>query len=105
MKVTFIEFNGTSREVECAEGTTLKDAALDNLVSGIDGDCGGDCACATCHVFIDEEWRATLPPIAKNEDTILGLCDDRTEASRLSCQVTLEPKHDGIVVRTPEAQH
>jgi 2Fe-2S ferredoxin len=105
MKITFIEYDGTAREVEAAQDGTLRDVALDNLVPGIDGDCGGDCACATCHVFIDDEWQAKLTPLSDDEDTMLALCDDRTEASRLGCQIKLGPELDGLVVRTPEGQH
>lgn len=105
IKVTYIEHDGTSRDVNVEEGSNLMDAALDNLVPGIDGDCGGVCACATCHVHVESSWIDKLAPMDDNEDAMLELTDDRNESSRLCCQITATPELDGIIVHTPEGQH
>jgi 2Fe-2S ferredoxin len=104
-KVTFIEHNGTARSVDAAEGLTLMEAALGNLIPGIDGDCGGACACATCHVHIDAAWLDRLPPMEDAEHAMLDLVEDRDASSRLGCRIKLGPALDGIVVRTPLGQH
>ncbi len=80
-------------------------AAVRNGVAGIDGDCGGQCACATCHVYIEAPWAALLPPMGENEDTMLELANERRDSSRLACQLKLVAALDGIEVHTPEGQH
>ncbi|MFZ5653139.1 MAG: 2Fe-2S iron-sulfur cluster-binding protein [Pseudomonadota bacterium] len=105
IKVTYIEFNGTERTVEVDEGMSLMEAAVTNLVPGIDGDCGGMCACATCHVFVDPAWIGRLQPMAAQEDAMLNLAEGRAANSRLACQIKAVPELDGIVVRTPLGQH
>jgi 2Fe-2S ferredoxin len=104
-KVTFIEHNGTARSVDAAEGLSLMEAAVGNLVPGIDGDCGGACACATCHVHVDAAWLERLPPMEALERSMLDLVEDRDASSRLACRIKLGPGLDGIVVRTPLGQH
>lgn len=105
MKITYIEYNGTRRTIEVEPGTNLRDAALHNAVPGIDGDCGGECACATCHVHVDAAWLDKLPAISSQEETMLGVLDDRDQRSRLGCQIRLTPDLDGLVVHTPMGQH
>ena len=105
IKVTYIEFNGTERTVQVEEGMSLMEAAVTNLVPGIDGDCGGVCACATCHVHVEESWLSRLPPMESLEDAMLNLAEGRDATSRLSCQLKAAPELDGIVVRTPIGQH
>ncbi len=105
IKVTYIESDGTRRDVKVEEGANLMDAALDNLVPGIDGDCGGVCACATCHVHVEPSWIDKLVPMDATEDAMLELTDDRDESSRLGCQIKATPELDGLVVHTPEGQH
>jgi 2Fe-2S ferredoxin len=105
IKVTYIEDNGTSRDLDVEEGVTLRDAALDALVPGIDGDCGGMCACATCHVYIEDKWLDKLGPVSENEDAMLDIADNRKENSRLCCQLIASTELDGIIVHTPEGQH
>jgi len=105
IKVTYIEFNGTERTVEVDEGMSLMEAAVTNLVPGIDGDCGGMCACATCHVYVDPAWIGRLQPMAAQEDAMLNLAEGRAANSRLACQIKAVPELDGIVVRTPLGQH
>ena len=103
--VTFIEFNGTPHEVEVSEGTTLMRAATDHSVPGIDGDCGGQCACATCHVFIAPAWIDRVGGRNSNEDEMLNFASGLRDNSRLACQITLTNALDGLLVAMPEGQH
>ena len=103
-KIKFIQFDGTETVVEADQGTSVKDAALDNLVPGIDADCGGQCSCATCHVYVDPEWLAKLAPPDPQEDGMLDCVLDRRPNSRLSCQIEVREDLDGLVVQVPEAQ-
>ena len=105
IKVTYIEFNGTERTVQVEEGVSLMEAAVSNLVPGIDGDCGGVCACATCHVHVDPTWIDKLPAMESLEDAMLNLTEGRDAHSRLACQIKAVPDLDGIVLRTPIGQH
>jgi len=104
-QVTFIEFNGTRHEVEVPSGTTLMRAATDNSVPGIDGDCGGQCACATCHVLVDPAWAERTGARNASEANMLEFVDDLREQSRLACQIMLTDALDGLVVAMPEGQH
>ncbi len=97
-KVTYITPEGERVVVEQAEGT-LMSAAVENQVSGIDGDCGGVCSCATCHVHVDEAWTDKVGPAGEGEKGLLELEDGVEENSRLGCQVKLTPELDGLVVR------
>ncbi len=92
-------------EVEVDEGTNLMQAAVDNGVPGIDGDCGGQAACATCHVQIDEGWLDKLGEVTPVENSMLNTVVDRTGNSRLACQITMSDELDGIVLNVPAAQH
>lgn len=105
IKVTYIEHDGTERVVDVEEGMSLMEAAVSNLVPGIDGDCGGVCACATCHVFVDDAWLAKLTPMESMEDAMLNLAEKRDANSRLACQLKAAPELDGLVLRTPVGQH
>jgi 2Fe-2S ferredoxin len=104
-QVTFIAFNGTQHRVDVPAGTTLMLAAVDNGVPGIDGDCGGQCACATCHVFIEPPWSALTGQRTPHENEMLNASAELRDSSRLACQVTLTDALDGIVVSLPEGQH
>jgi 2Fe-2S ferredoxin len=86
-------------------GWSLMEGAVKNLVPGIDADCGGACACATCHVYVDPAWLDKLPPKQEMEETMLDFAQDVRPNSRLSCQITVTPALDGLVVRTPKSQH
>ena len=103
--INFIEFGGTEHKIDAANGESIMIAATSNLVPGIDADCGGECSCATCHVLIDEAWRAKLAPRSETEVAMLDLNPDCTEDSRLSCQIPMSDELDGIVVRLPEFQY
>jgi ferredoxin, 2Fe-2S len=104
-KVTFIAFNGNTRTVDVPEGTTLMRAATDNGVAGIDGDCGGNCACATCHVYVEADWRERVGQRNSSEQDMLTCVAELRENSRLACQITVSEALDGLVVNLPEAQH
>ena len=96
-RVTYITPSGESIEVE-AEGN-LMSAALTNFIDGIDGDCGGVCSCATCHIHIDPAWAAKVGPATDIEEGMLELEDNVTEFSRLGCQVEVTDELDGLVVK------
>lgn len=101
-QVTFIETDGTERQVEAPEGTSLMSAAVQNMVRGIDADCGGAMSCATCHVHVDTVWQAKTGPAQGTEVELLGFVDEFDEgASRLSCQIVVSGELDGLVVRIP----
>lgn len=103
-KITFIDAKGTAREVETTSGTSLMEAAVQNLVPGIDGDCGGACACATCHVYVAEDWAGKLADKDDMEESMLDFADDVQPTSRLCCQIRMTDELDGIVVTTPDSQ-
>ena len=104
-KITYIENNGTQRTVELPAGWTVMEGAVKNRVPGIDADCGGACACATCHVYVEQEWLAKLPPRQDMEEQMLDFAQNLRPNSRLSCQIKVTPALDGLVVRTPKTQH
>lgn len=104
-EVTFIDFHGTPRKVEGEDGESLMQVALNHLVPGIDGDCGGAAACATCHIYVEAPWQDKLPAMDAQERSMLDLAAGCDERSRLACQLRLNAALSGIVVRTPEAQH
>jgi ferredoxin, 2Fe-2S len=104
-RIKYIEDNGKEHEVEVPLGWTVMEGAVKNLVPGIDADCGGACACATCHVYVDPAWVEKLPPKEEMEESMLDFAQDRKSNSRLSCQIKVTPELDGLVVRTPKSQH
>jgi 2Fe-2S ferredoxin len=105
LKVKFIEPGGAERIVEVEEGTSLMEAAVGNLVPGIDGDCGGQCACATCHVYVDEQWLGLLPGRSEEEASMLEFSFEPKEDSRLGCQIKMTDALDGITVTMPASQY
>ena len=104
-KVTFIAHSGQHTTVDAPAGVSLMQAAVDNNVAGIDGDCGGQCACATCHVFISAPWAALTGPRTAHEDEMLNFAAELQDSSRLACQIPLTDALDGLVVTMPEGQH
>ena len=104
-QVTYIEHDGTAHQVELETGLSVMRGAVDNGVPGIDADCGGECACATCHVFVDEAWLAKTGTPSEQEASMLSFAATAQPNSRLSCQITMSEALDGMVVRLPEAQH
>ena len=103
--ITYVEHNGTEHTVEVADGVSLMEGALGNGVPGIDGDCGGNCACATCHVYIPAEWAARTGVRSETEEAMLDLADSITADSRLACQIFASAALDGLVVTMPATQH
>ncbi len=104
-KIIYVEHNGTEHEVEVAEGQTLMEGAVNHMVPGIEGDCGGLCACATCHVYIPEDWRERCGEPEELEQNILDFAFDVQESSRLSCQIKVTDELEGIRVLMPERQY
>lgn len=103
-KITYIAHDGTRFEVNAENGSTVMENAIKNAVPGIEAECGGACACATCHVYVDDAWIAkTGDPEAMEED-MLDFAYDIQPGSRLSCQIKVSDELDGLVVRVPERQ-
>ena len=103
-KVTYIEHNGKEHVIEVEKGLSIMEGAIQNGVSGIDADCGGACACATCHVYVNEKWIDKLEEQSESEKDMLDFAFETKKNSRLSCQLILNDQHDGIIVSLPEKQ-
>jgi 2Fe-2S ferredoxin len=103
-RITFIEHDGTERTVAADAGRSVMQAATDHLVPGILADCGGNCACATCHVYVDASWQSKLTPPSKEEREIIECALHVQDSSRLSCQIPVTAELDGLVIRMPESQ-
>lgn len=103
-KITYIEHNGTPHEVDVKTGLSVMEGAVKNNIPGIDGDCGGACACATCHVYVDEAWIEKVGQPSEMEEGMLDFATDLRPTSRLSCQIKLTAALDGLVLHTPENQ-
>ena len=104
-KIKYIEHSGKEHEVDVPAGWSVMEGAVKNLIPGIDADCGGACACATCHVFVDQAWLDKLPAKQDMEETMRDFAPDMAANSRLSCQIKVTPALDGLVVRMPKSQH
>lgn len=104
-KITFIEHSGAVHEVEAKEGLSVMEAAVKNNVPGIDADCGGACACATCHVYVDAAWQSKTGEKSAMEESMLDFAENVEPNSRLSCQIKVSDALDGLIVRLPESQH
>jgi 2Fe-2S ferredoxin len=104
-KITYIEHNGTEHVVEVPAGLSVMRGAVDNSIPGIDADCGGQCACATCHVYVQGDWLAKTGPRTETEQEMLSFAAVTQADSRLACQIEVTPALDGLVVRMPEGQH
>ena len=104
-KITYIEHNGTRHEADVALGMTVMEGARDNGIPGIDADCGGACACSTCHVYVSPEWVDRLPPRDPMEEDMLDFAyEPDPERSCLTCQLKVTEALDGLVVQMPERQ-
>jgi 2Fe-2S ferredoxin len=103
-KITFIDSTGTSRTVEAEVGSTVMEAAIKNGIPGIEAECGGACACATCHVYVADEWQDKTGEPSPMEEDMLDFGFDVRPNSRLSCQIKVSDELDGLVVHTPERQ-
>ncbi len=103
MRLTFIEPDGTAHERDATPGQSVMEVAVGSGVPGILGDCGGACACATCHVYVEPEWEGRIVPITDFESDMLDIVDERRPNSRLGCQIRLGQEHDGLVVHLTAA--
>jgi 2Fe-2S ferredoxin len=104
-KITYIEFNGTEHAIEVKPGLSVMEGAVKNNVPGIDADCGGACACATCHVYVDPAWGEKTGAPSAMEESMLDFAEGVEPNSRLACQIKVTEALDGLVVRMPETQH
>ncbi|MFC7291573.1 2Fe-2S iron-sulfur cluster-binding protein [Hirschia litorea] len=103
-KITFVEFDGTEHSVEAKNGASVMEAAIRDSIPGIDADCGGACACATCHVYVDANFMDKVGQPNDMEQSMLDFAENVESNSRLSCQITVKDDLDGLIVRMPESQ-
>ncbi|MER2533805.1 MAG: 2Fe-2S iron-sulfur cluster-binding protein [Rhizobiaceae bacterium] len=104
-KITIVDDRGTEHVVEAPAGESVMQVALSNAIGGIVAECGGNCACATCHVYVDDAFLEIVPPPQEQEADMLGFtAAERRAGSRLSCQIVLSDAMEGMVVRVPETQ-
>ena len=103
-KITYIEDNGKSHTIDVSSGLSVMEGAVQNNIPGIDADCGGGMACATCHVYVKEEWFDKLPKKEDGEEDMIDMAYEPNKFSRLSCQLTVSDELDGLVVQVPEKQ-
>ena len=103
-KITYIEHNGTNHTVDVQNGLTVMEGAVQNNIPGIDADCGGSMACATCHVYVKEGWFDKINKKSEGEDDMLDQAYEPKKNSRLSCQIIVSDDLDGLVVDMPEKQ-
>ena len=103
-KITYIEHNGKSHTVEVAKELTVMEGAVQNSIPGIEADCGGACACATCHVYVDKKWIDKLPTKDSAEEDMIDMAFEPNRFSRLSCQIMVSEELDGLIVNLPSQQ-
>ena len=103
-KVTYIESNGKEHTIEIANGLSVMEGAVQNDIPGIDADCGGGMACATCHVYVKDDWYDKIPKKTDGEEDMLDMAFEPNQFSRLSCQITVTDELDGLVVKLPSKQ-
>ncbi|MDX2275858.1 MAG: 2Fe-2S iron-sulfur cluster-binding protein [Hyphomonadaceae bacterium] len=104
-KITYIEHSGKEHVIDAPAGQTVMEAAVKHAVPGIDADCGGACACATCHVYVDDAWKDKTGEASSMEMSMLDFANDVEPNSRLSCQIKITDALDGLIVRMPSSQH
>ena len=103
-KINYLEHGGKKHTIEVANGLTVMEGAIQNNIPGIDADCGGACACATCHVYVDEKWFNKLSKSEEGEQDMLDMAYEPKKNSRLSCQISVSDEIDGLTVTTPAKQ-
>ena len=103
-KITYIEHNGKSHVVEVPNELSIMEGAIQNNIPGIDADCGGSCACATCHVYVDDKWFDKLPKKENAEQDMLDMAFEPNKLSRLGCQITVTDELNGMIVKMPLKQ-
>ncbi len=104
VNITYVEDSGEEHKVDVEEGISLMEGAVSNSIPGIDADCGGGCACATCMILVNAEWQKKLNTMEEEEESMLDFHEYRTEESRLACQIPITQELDGIVVKMPPSQ-
>ncbi|MEM9670261.1 MAG: 2Fe-2S iron-sulfur cluster-binding protein [Pseudomonadota bacterium] len=104
-KVVFVDHEGTERPIDASNGETVMEVAVKNAIPGIDADCGGACACATCHVYVDASFMGSIGEPEAMEQSMLDFAENVQENSRLCCQIQMSEALDGLRVQTPESQH
>ncbi len=105
VKITYVEFDGTEHEIDVRPGMSVMEGARDNSIPGIDADCGGACACSTCHVYVHPDWWEKLPAADEMEEDMLEFaCEPDPNVSRLTCQIQVTESMEGLIVRMPERQ-
>ena len=103
-KITYIESNGNKKTIEVSNGLTVMEGAVQNNIPGIDADCGGGMACATCHVYVNDEWFNKIPKAEDGEQDMIDMAYEPKKNSRLSCQLIVSDELEGLVVMTPSKQ-
>lgn len=103
-RITYIEHNGTEHVVEVEPGTSVMRGAVSNGIPGIIAECGGNCACGTCRVYVDDAWRERVGEASEIEDATMDIREDDTPGKRLSCQIAVSEHLDGLIVRMPKSQ-
>ena len=103
-KVTYIDSHGNSKSIEVDNGLTVMEGAIQNNITGIDADCGGSMACATCHVYVEEKWLNKLPETEEGEVNMIDMAFEPKKNSRLSCQLIVSDDLDGLIVNIPSKQ-
>jgi|TARA_B110000971_G_C19911702_1_gene454859 2Fe-2S ferredoxin len=103
-KITFIENSGNKKTIDIEKGLSVMEGAIQNNIPGIDADCGGSMACATCHVYVEEKWIDKIPKAEEAEVDMIDMAYEPKKNSRLSCQIIIVDELDGLVVTTPEKQ-
>ncbi|MEO4040961.1 2Fe-2S iron-sulfur cluster-binding protein [Hoeflea sp. CAU 1731] len=103
-KLTFVSFDGVRYDVDAEDGTSVMENAVRNGIPGIEAECGGACACATCHVYVDDEWSEKVGGPDVMEEDMLDFAYDMKPSSRLSCQIKVSTELDGLVLHVPERQ-
>ena len=103
-KITYKDNNGSSKTIEVEKGLSVMEGAIQNDVPGIDADCGGSMACATCHVYVEEKWLNKLPKAEEAEEDMIDMAFEPKKNSRLSCQLIITDDLDGLIVTTPKQQ-
>ena len=103
-KITYTDQKGNSKTIDVDNGLSVMEGAIQNNIPGIDADCGGSMACATCHVYVEEKWLDKLPKAEDGEIDMIDMAFEPKKNSRLSCQLIVSDELDGLQVRTPEKQ-
>jgi 2Fe-2S ferredoxin len=104
-KITYVEHDGTEHVIDVKNGLSVMEGAVKNNIPGIDADCGGACACATCHVYVEESWLDKTGSRSAMEESMLDFAEGVESNSRLSCQIKVSDELDGLKVTMPESQH